>query len=146
MFIALLIILGTLIMMEAISWFFHKYIMHGALWFIHKTHHQHTNSKFELNDIFSLFFASIAIVLIIAGSANSDYRYWMGWGITLYGFLYFIFHDIIIHKRIKISKKPRWNYLKSISKAHSDHHKTLNKKDTLSYGLFVVPKKYFRKN
>lgn len=143
---AVLIISGSLIMMEAISWFIHKHIMHGSLWFIHKTHHQPTKKFFELNDLFSLFFGTIAIILIIAGSAKTDYRFWMGWGITLYGFLYFIFHDLIIHKRINFLKKPNWKYVRAISKAHSDHHKTLNSKNSISYGLFIVPKEYFRKN
>ncbi|CAN5437825.1 sterol desaturase family protein [soil metagenome] len=141
---AVLLISITFLIMEAISWFLHKYIMHGALWVIHKTHHQPHKNVFELNDLFSLFFAAIAIIFIIAGSAELDSKFWIGWGITLYGFSYFIFHDIIIHKRIKLLKKPGFKYFKAISKAHRDHHKSLNSKNSRSYGLFLVPKEYFR--
>jgi len=37
--------------MEIISWILHKYLFHGPLWFIHKTHHARTlHSTLELND------------------------------------------------------------------------------------------------
>lgn len=41
--------------MELSGWFIHKYVMHGPLWMIHKTHHQHSKSFFEWNDLFSLY-------------------------------------------------------------------------------------------
>lgn len=53
--------------MEFSGWFIHKYLMHGILWKIHKTHHTHTKGFLERNDLFSLLFASVAIVLIFWG-------------------------------------------------------------------------------
>lgn len=132
--------------MELFSWFFHKHIMHGWLWNIHKTHHTKTKGFFELNDIFSLIFGSSAIVLILLGLANFDYRFWIGVGISLYGFSYFILHDVFIHRRLKFMKKPTNSYLDAISKAHQDHHKTRKRDGSVSFGLLLVPKKYFRKN
>jgi beta-carotene 3-hydroxylase len=130
--------------MEAISWVVHKYIMHGFLWSIHKTHHEPENHIFEKNDIFSLFFGGVAILLIYLGSELKDYRFWIGIGITLYGFTYFILHDLLIHKRIKVFKKFNNNYLRAISKAHRDHHKAKDRKSSSSFGLLLVPKKYFK--
>lgn len=131
--------------MEIFSWFFHKYIMHGPLWFIHKTHHRFTKGFFELNDIFSFIFGAIAIVLIFLGLKSYDYRFWLGLGISIYGMSYFILHDILIHRRIKVKRKPMSIYFEGIRDAHRRHHKTNKKKGAVSFGLLLVPKKYFKK-
>ncbi len=131
--------------MELFSWFVHKYIMHGLLWRIHKTHHTKTNGFFELNDVFSFLFGTVAVILIILGLENFDFRFWIGSGITFYGFTYFILHDVLIHRRIKVNSKPAGHYLEAISKAHRDHHKTRHRDGSVSFGLLIVPTKYFRK-
>lgn len=131
--------------MELFSWFIHKYIMHGWLWSIHKTHHTKTKGFFELNDVFSLLFGSGAVILIFLGVNNLDFRFWIGLGITLYGFTYFILHDVFIHRRVKVKKKPGGYYLEAISKAHRDHHKSRERDGSVSFGLLLVPVRYFRK-
>lgn len=131
--------------MEVFSWFFHKYIMHGPLWNIHQTHHIATKGLFELNDLFSFIFGVFAAVLIFFGIEELDYRFWLGCGITAYGFSYFILHDIFIHRRVKMRKKPSGRYFNAISKAHRDHHKTNQKEGAVSFGLLLVPKKYFKR-
>ena len=130
--------------MEFSGWFIHKYLMHGPLWMIHKTHHEPSKSFFELNDLFSFLFGSVAIVLIVLGVAELDYRFWMGVGISLYGFLYFILHDVMVHRRLKWFDRPRNSFLKGIFKAHQAHHKTNQKEDAVSFGLFLVPKQFFK--
>ncbi len=131
-------------LMEAFSWCIHKYVMHGVLWKIHKTHHQHGKGIFELNDLFTLLFGGIAVVLILLGVSQWDYRFWIGCGISFYGMVYFILHDVLIHKRLKWLGRPKSNYLKAIAKAHRDHHKTRECDGAVSFGLLIVPKKYFR--
>lgn len=138
------IVLGF-IFMEAFGWAIHKFLMHGPLWSIHKTHHQSSKYFFELNDLFSLLFGSIAIILIVIGGEDLDFRFWMGLGISLYGMLYFFLHDVLIHRRIKWFQRPRNWFLKGIFKAHQAHHRTNEKEDAVSFGLFVVPKEYFKK-
>lgn len=140
----LFLILGF-IGMEVFSWFIHKYIMHGWLWQIHKTHHSKTKGFFELNDIFSLLFGSVAVILIVLGFTSLDYRFWLGVGITLYGFSYFLLHDILIHRRLKFLKRPKNTYLDAISQAHRDHHKSRARDGSVSFGLLLVPKKYYMK-
>lgn len=130
--------------MEFSGWFIHKYIMHGPLWNIHKTHHQASKSFFELNDLFSLLFGSIAILLIFLGMQEFDYRFWIGVGISLYGVSYFFLHDILIHRRLKWLDRPKSKFVKGIFKAHQAHHATNKKNDAVSFGLFIVPKKYFK--
>lgn len=130
--------------MEFSGWFIHKYLMHGPLWMIHKTHHQPSKSFFELNDLFSVFFGSVAVILILLGVNTLDYRFWIGMGISLYGILYFILHDVLVHRRLKWFDRPKNSFLKGIFKAHQAHHRTNQKEDAVSFGLFVVPKEFFK--
>ncbi|WP_373521247.1 sterol desaturase family protein [Aquiflexum sp.] len=143
MYAIIFIVLGFAAM-EFSGWFIHKYIMHGPLWGIHKTHHQASKSFFELNDLFSLLFGSIAVLLIFLGVGELDFRFWMGVGISLYGISYFIIHDVLVHRRIKWFDRPKSSFLLGIFKAHQAHHATNKKNDAVSFGLFVVPKKYFK--
>ena len=64
--LAILTFLGTFAIMEFMAWFIHKYIMHGALWVLHKDHHQKDHdSWFERNDAFFLFFASLSMFFLM---------------------------------------------------------------------------------
>lgn len=133
------------VLMELSGWAIHKYLMHGPLWMIHKTHHEHSDSFFELNDLFSLLFGSIAVVLIFLGVEELDYRFWMGIGISCYGMLYFFLHDVLIHRRVKWLDRPRRGFLKRIFNAHQAHHLSNKKDGAVSFGLFLVPNKYLKK-
>ncbi len=133
------------VLMELSGWAIHKYLMHGPLWMIHKTHHEHSDSFFELNDLFSLLFGSIALLLIFLGITELDYRFWMGIGISAYGMLYFFLHDVLIHRRVKWLDRPRGNFLSGIFRAHQAHHQSRRKEGAVSFGLFWVPRKYFNK-
>ena len=63
------ITLLTFLVMECITWFTHKYVMHGFLWVLHKDHHQPKyKSIFEKNDTFFLVFAIPSIMLFYYGS------------------------------------------------------------------------------
>lgn len=143
MYAVIFTILGFL-SMELAGWFIHKYIMHGPLWSIHKTHHEPSKSFFELNDIFSFIFGSVAIALIFLGVGELDYRFWMGVGISIYGMSYFFIHDVLVHRRLKWFDRPKSKWLLGIFKAHQAHHATNKKDDAVSFGLFIVPKKYFK--
>jgi len=142
MLINILIVLGTLVGMESISWAMHKYLFHGPLWFIHKTHHQQRHGFFELNDLFSLGFGIVAITLLWKGHLTLDFRFWIGAGISIYGIIYFIFHDWFIHNRLKAFKSENL-YLKGIRRAHKIHHKSMAKDDSEEFGLLLASKKYF---
>jgi len=137
------IIIATLIGMEAFSWFVHKYLFHGPLWFIHKTHHQQRHGWFELNDLFSMLFAAIALWLMWLGHINLDYRFWIGAGISTYGTIYFIFHDWFIHNRFKAFKTNN-KYLLNIRRAHKIHHKSMEKKPAEEFGLLMTERKQLK--
>jgi len=139
------IILGTLAGMEAFSWFIHKYLFHGPLWFIHRSHHQQRSGWFEFNDVFSLFFAIISVYLMWMGRIDLDIKFWVGVGITVYGIIYFIFHDWFIHNRFKSFKTDN-SYLLGIRRAHKIHHKSTEKSPAEEFGLLMASKKYFKQS
>jgi beta-carotene 3-hydroxylase len=142
--IDIVIIIATIATMELLSWAMHKYLFHGPLWFIHKTHHQERHGWLELNDVFSIGFAAFALWLIWTGHYTLDYRLWIGIGISIYGNVYFIFHDWFIHNRFKAFKSNS-RYLMAIRRAHKIHHKSMKKEPAEEFGLLVVGKKWFRK-
>lgn len=138
------ILLFTLAGMELFSWFIHKYLFHGPLWFIHKTHHQERHGFFELNDVFSLFFAGLSIYLMYTYRDDFNAPFWIGVGISLYGTIYFVFHDWFIHNRFKAFKTQN-RYLLGIRRAHKIHHKSTEKNPSEEFGLLWASRKYFKK-
>ncbi len=105
--IALFLWLGTFLSMEAFAWLTHKYIMHGFMWRWHESHHVHHKNPLEKNDLFSVVFGITSTLTIIIGAEFPPFwpLIWIGLGIATYGLFYFIFHDIIVHRRIKIKYK-----------------------------------------
>ena len=132
--------------MEGVTWFTHKYVMHGLLWHLHSDHHKRESQGFfERNDFFFLIFAIPGMILLFIGSQNEfNAPFWIGLGITLYGFAYFFIHDIFIHQRFKFLRQIDNRYFKAIRRAHKMHHKHLNKEDGECFGMLWVPLKYFR--
>ena len=72
----------TFVVMEVVAWVMHKYVLHGFLWFLHKSHHTRHNHAFELNDLFFAWYGTLAMLFFIFGSEPLDYRFWIGAGIT----------------------------------------------------------------
>ncbi|HKJ31197.1 MAG TPA: sterol desaturase family protein [Balneolales bacterium] len=124
--------------MEVFSYVFHRFLFHGVLWFIHKTHHSSSSHLFEWNDLFSAILAFLSIFMIYKGSAHPLHSplFGIGLGITIYGIGYFFIHDILIHKRF-ISLHLRNPLFKKIRKAHQKHHQTIKKKGEEPFGLFM---------
>ncbi len=142
----LLIVLGVFTLMECVTWLTHRFVMHGLLWNVHEDHHQPSKSFFEKNDLFFVIFAIPSMILIWFGTNNPALRYmlFIGIGITLYGFAYFVVHEIIIHQRFKLFTRSNNFYIRAIRKAHKVHHKHLGKEDGECFGMLYVPMKYFR--
>ncbi|MBU2913468.1 MULTISPECIES: sterol desaturase family protein [Reichenbachiella] len=147
MWINILVMLLTTVMMEGVAWVSHKYLMHGLLWRLHRDHHdKKSKGWFEENDFFFLIFAIPGIALTYLGfhTMATSVVFWVGAGITLYGFLYFSIHDIFIHQRFKWLSKSNHPYFQAIRRAHKVHHKHLGKEDGECFGMLYVPKKYFK--
>jgi beta-carotene 3-hydroxylase len=143
----IIIIIIAVLLMEAFAWFSHKYIMHGFMWSWHQSHHSKNKTTLEINDLFGIIFGVMSAVLIVLGSKYESLSnlFWFGIGIVCYGFFYFIFHDIIVHQRIKYEFKPKNKYLKRIIKAHHIHHKTYTKDGAEAFGFLYAAKKYASK-
>ncbi len=134
----------TFVAMEGVAWVMHKYVLHGFLWFLHKSHHTRHNHAFELNDLFFAYYGFLSMLFFIFGTDPIDYRFWIGAGITLYGVAYFLIHDIFIHRRIRLFGKTSNVYLKALNMAHKVHHKEQGKHGSESFGMLWVAPRYFR--
>lgn len=142
----ILVTLLVFVVMEGITWLTHRYVMHGFLWYLHEDHHQKGPGFWEKNDAFFVIFAIPSWLCIMLGSMNQNY--WavsIGAGIAMYGFAYFLVHEIIIHQRIKLFTRSNNRYIRAIRWAHKMHHKHLNKEDGESFGMLIVAKKYWDK-
>ena len=136
--------IGTFLLMEAVTWCTHKFVMHGFLWYLHEDHHQPKYKDiFEKNDAFFVIFAIPSILLFYIGiNPSLNFLFFIGLGILLYGIAYFLIHDVLIHQRLKWFKNVNSPYLKALRKAHKVHHKHLGKEDGECFGMLYVPKKY----
>ncbi|WP_313518468.1 sterol desaturase family protein [Pseudomonas sp.] len=134
-----LIVLITVVLMEGVSWVSHKYVMHGWGWGWHRSHHEPRQGWFEKNDLYAVVFASLAIVLIALGTAGRWPLQWIGAGMTLYGFLYFLAHDGLVHRRWPLRYVPRSGYLKRLYQAHRMHHAVEGREGCVSFGFLYAP-------
>jgi beta-carotene 3-hydroxylase len=138
-----LIAIGTFLFMEFVAWFTHKYVMHGFLWTWHKSHHSVHDHSLEKNDLFALVFSIPSILTILIGSLySSPYLIAVGIGIFCYGAFYLIFHDIIVHQRLKWRPSKKSKYLQRMIHAHYIHHSKHSKEDCEAFGFLYAPKKY----
>ncbi len=135
------IFLAVFFAMEGVAWITHKYVMHGFLWSLHKSHHEPRKGAFELNDLFGFFFAAIAIALMawsaqFGGPASALFA---GLGITAYGAVYFFAHDMLVHRRGGFRLNPRKGYLSRLYQAHRLHHAVDGKEGCVSFGFIFAP-------
>jgi beta-carotene 3-hydroxylase len=150
MLVNTLIVLATVLVMEFVAWFAHKYLMHGWLWIWHEDHHKPHFEKegfFEKNDLFFLVFAIPSAISYIVGSnfAEWGWLFYVGVGISIYGLIYFLIHDVYIHQRFRWFKQLDSKYSRAILRAHGAHHVKTTKEDGESFGLLLVNPKYFQK-
>lgn len=153
----LIVFILAFFFMEFIAWSSHKYVMHGFLWRWHKDHHrldgktynpaQHADKKWEKNDYFFLIYATPAIILLIIGLiSNYSVLSYAGAGIALYGLIYFVIHDIVIHQRLDIPllQGKHSKYLSALIEAHKAHHHPKTREDFQNFGLLIFPRRYFK--
>ena len=110
----ILIAILSIAFMEIVAILSHKYIMHGPGWVLHKSHHiKARNQKdFELNDLYFIFFSSPSIFCIIYGFLYFNYLFLaIGIGILMYGVIYVVLHDIMVHGRFGLKLSLNINYL-----------------------------------
>ncbi len=137
----ILITLGTFVFMEGVTWFTHKYIMHGFLWVLHEDHHHPRKGQvFQKNDSFFFIFATPSILLFYFGvHPTFNYLFFIGLGILFYGLAYFLVHDVFIHQRFNWLSGVEHPYFKGLRRAHGSHH-TGGK----CFGMLWVPRSFIR--
>jgi beta-carotene 3-hydroxylase len=139
MFLAVVLIaLLTFGLMEGGAWAMHKFILHGPLWSLHRSHHEPGHGPFERNDLVVLFYAALSAAACVTGGL------WLGIGIgiALYGTVYFFVHDVLIHRRIKWLGKPVGTYLRAVDIAHKTHHATKGRDGARAFGMLWVAAPY----
>lgn len=142
---ALLVFVGVAVLMEGVAWATHRYVMHGSLWTLHADHHRPSGRGLQRNDAFSLFFAALAIVLIAGGTLwwGSPLAVAAGAGMTLYGLGYFLFHDVMFHRRVRrLNLKPTTRYLRRMVAAHREHHRRSGQAKGEAFGFLYAPARY----
>lgn len=137
------LVIATVAAMEGVAWASHKYIMHGFGWAWHRDHHEPHDHRLEKNDRFAIAGAGLSISMFAAGSpmirgANAwEPGTWIGLGILLYGILYTLAHDGLVHQRW-FHWVPRRGYAKRLVQAHRLHHATLGKEGGVSFGFLLA--------
>jgi len=131
--------LAALVGMEAVAWGTHRWVMHGPLWVLHRSHHAPRTGAFERNDAFAAFFASLAIALFWWGSQpGRTLVSWCAAGVTAYGLLYALVHDGMVHRRWPMPRVRRGGYLWRLVRAHRLHHAVRTRQGAVAFG-FLAP-------
>ena len=131
--------IATVIAMEFVAMAVHKYVMHGAGWGWHRSHHEPHDGWFEMNDLYAVVFAGLAIAFVVFGSREAGWLYWVGLGMTVYGCLYFVVHDGLVHQRWPFRHVPKNPYLKRLVQAHRLHHAVEGQEGCVSFGFLYAP-------
>ena len=117
--------------------------MHGVLWIWHKSHHTVHDHALEKNDWFAVVFSLPSIALFWYSSETSNpYLFAVALGILCYGIFYLVFHDVIVHQRVKWRPAKRSRYLQRMINAHYVHHAKHSKEGCEAFGFLYAPKKY----
>jgi len=130
----ILTVTGAVIGMELFAWWAHKYVMHGWGWAWHRDHHEPHDNLLEKNDLFAVVFGSIVIAMFTIGHFVSEFLWWTALGITIYGLIYTLVHDGLVHQRYW-RWVPKRGYAKRLVQAHKLHHATIGKQGGVSFGF-----------
>jgi beta-carotene 3-hydroxylase len=134
------LVLSTILAMEGLAWWSHKYIMHGFGWAWHRDHHEPHDNRLEKNDLYGLVGAVMSISMfalgspLVLGASAFPPATWIGLGILSYGIIYTVVHDGLVHQRY-FRWVPRSGYAKRLVQAHKLHHATIGKEGGVSFGF-----------
>lgn len=140
---AALIVVATILAMEAVAWASHRYVMHGFGWAWHRDHHEPHDGGFEKNDRYALVGAAMSIAMFalgspwIMGGGAWEPGTWIGLGILGYGIIYTLIHDGLVHQRY-FRWVPRRGYARRLVQAHRLHHATIGKAGGVSFGFVLA--------
>lgn len=133
-----LIVIATVVAMELAAMAVHRFIMHGPGWRWHESHHHQHSGLLEKNDLYAVVFAAISVSLFAAGN-RVPVLWWVALGMVIYGLLYALLHDVLVHQRIRFPRQPRRGYLKRLVQAHRLHHAVREREGAVSFGFLYAP-------
>lgn len=136
--VPLLIVLATVAATEVLAVLVHRHVMHGFGWGWHRSHHEAHDTLLEENDLYAVVFTLLAMALMAAGHWMAP-LFWIAIGLVLYGLLYFVVHDGLVHQRWPFRHVPRRGYLKRLYQAHKLHHAVEGRDGTVSFGFLYAP-------
>lgn len=113
---------GSFLLMEAVSYASHRWVMHGFGMVWHRSHHAPPAGRFERNDLFPLSFSAVGVLLFAAASLGASALWPVAAGVTAYGAAYLVVHELFIHRRLPVPA-PSNRYLSWLRDAHADHHR-----------------------
>lgn len=128
----------ALVAAEGFAWAFHRFVMHGPGWRLHRSHHRKRTGAFEANDLYAAGFAGGVIALAAAGRRTPALG-WAAAGITGYGVLYLLAHDAIVHRRFGNIVTPKQGYTRRLYQAHRLHHTITTRDGAVSFGFLYAP-------
>ena len=134
------IVFATIVAMEWIAWASHKYVMHGFGWGWHRDHHEPHDKRLEKNDLYALVGAAISVSMfalgspLVMGTGAWAPGTWIGLGVLVYGAIYTLVHDGLVHQRW-FRWVPRRGYARRLVQAHKLHHATTSKEGGVSFGF-----------
>ncbi|MCF3936052.1 sterol desaturase family protein [Acuticoccus sp. M5D2P5] len=135
-----LVVLATVLVMEGVAYAVHRWVMHGPLgWGWHRSHHEEREGVFERNDLYAVVFSILAGALIAFGMAGVWPLRQVGVGLMVYGVLYFVVHDGLVHQRWPFRLMPRGGYVKRLVQAHKMHHAVDGRDGCVSFGFLYAP-------
>jgi beta-carotene 3-hydroxylase len=133
------LVLAGVVAFELLAWAGHKYILHGPAWGLHRSHHEGDGHGIEANDVVSLIFGAIAVVLFTVAGGEPNVAMAAAVAMTVYGLLYVIVHDGVVHGRFNLRWLPVRGYLKRLVQAHRLHHASPDRERSVAYGFLYAP-------
>ena len=125
--------------MEPITYLTHRYVMHGFGAFLHRSHHRRNTTGWEANDAYPVLFGGGVCIALAVGFNVAGFSFVIPVciGVTLYGLIYALVHDVYIHRRLPLFRRPNAR-LDHLAERHELHHRFNGE----PYGMLVpiVPK------
>jgi len=137
--VRLFIVAATVGAMEGLATAVHRYVMHGFGWGWHRSHHEPRRGRFERNDLYALLFAGLSLACLSFLADLWPALWWVGIGTLVYGLLYAVLHDGLVHRRLPIGRRPPRLYLKRLVQAHRLHHAVRSRDGAVSFGFLYAP-------
>jgi beta-carotene 3-hydroxylase len=140
---AIATVLATVLAMEGVAWASHRYVMHGFGWAWHRDHHEPHDNLLERNDRYALVGAALSIAMFALGSPLVlGAEAWpsgtsIGLGVMVYGVIYTLIHDGLVHQRW-FRWVPRRGYARRLVQAHRLHHATTSREGGVSFGFVIA--------